>query len=88
MAGRGSRKGATSSPCCGSCHLQELLCNKHHKAYPQHGFEYGAMQCALAGETGRRLHSGLIRLRHAGELPGALPAFWIANFEGHAEVNA
>ena len=27
MAGRGSHKGATSSPCFGSCHLQQLLCN-------------------------------------------------------------
>lgn len=40
----------------------------------QHEFACVAMRCALADETEGRVHSGLIRLRHTGELPDALPA--------------
>ena len=74
MAGRGSHKGATWPPCCDSCHLQQLLCNEHQKAYTQHRFACVAMRCVLADEAEGRVDSGLIRLRHAGELPNALPA--------------
>ena len=36
LAGRGSHKGATSPPCCASCHVQHLLYKEHQKTCQQH----------------------------------------------------